>query len=146
MDLQVPEKKMSTTGGTEQGTVFVLDDPGAIVRKFRSAVTDSGRDILRRPDKPGISNLIEIVAAVRGVSPDAVEKEFAEAPGYAEFKQAVGEAVAEYLAPIRERYGRVRPDEPALEAILADGAAKARAIAAETVALARDRMGMGPPP
>jgi tryptophanyl-tRNA synthetase len=145
MDLQAPEKKMSTTGGTEQGTVFLLDEPAAIVRKFRAAVTDSGREILRRPDKAGISNLIEILAAVRGASPEAVEKEFADAAGYAAFKQAVGEAVAEYLAPVRERYGRIRPDERGLEATLADGAAKARAIASDTVALARDRMGVGPP-
>jgi len=145
MDLQAPEKKMSTTGGTEQGTVFVLDEPAAIVRKFRAAVTDSGREILRRPDKAGISNLIEILASVRGASQEAVEKEFADAAGYAAFKQAVGEAVAEYLAPVRERYGRIRPDERGLEATLADGAAKARAIASDTVALARDRMGVGPP-
>jgi tryptophanyl-tRNA synthetase len=145
MDLQAPEKKMSTTGGTEQGTVFVLDEPEVVIRKFRTAVTDSGREIVRRADKPGIANLIEILAAVRGVSPDAVEKEFAEAPGYASFKQAVGEAVADHLSPVRQRYERIRPDEPALEAILADGAAKARAIASETVALARDRMGVGPP-
>ena len=145
MDLQSPEGKMSTTGATDLGTVYVLDEPEAIIRKFRSAVTDSGRDIVRSPEKAGISNLIEILAAVRGESPEAVEKEFANASGYAEFKAAVGEAVAQYLAPVRERYREIRPDEQAFEAILAEGAEKARALASETVAVARARMGVGPP-
>jgi tryptophanyl-tRNA synthetase len=145
MDLQTPENKMSTTGATDLGTVYVLDEPEAIVRKFRSAVTDSGRDIVRGREKAGISNLIEILAAVRGESPEAVEKEFANASGYAEFKAQVGEAVAAYLAPVRERYGEIRADHRALEAILAEGAEKARAISSETVALARGRMGVGPP-
>ena len=145
MDLQSPEGKMSTTGATDLGTVYVLDEPEAIIRKFRSAVTDSGRDIVRSPEKAGISNLIEILAAVRGESPEAVEKEFANATGYAEFKAAVGEAVAQYLAPVRERYREIRPDQQAFEAILAEGAEKARALASETVAVARARMGVGPP-
>jgi len=144
MDLQIPEKKMSTTGGSELGTVFVLDGPEAVLRKFKSAVTDSGREIVRGPGKAGITNLIEILAAVRGVEPEAIEKEFADASGYAEFKRAVGEAVADYLAPVRDRYASIRPDERALEATLAAGAEKARAIASQTVALARERMGIGP--
>jgi len=145
MDLQAPEKKMSTTGGTEQGTVYVLDDPDVIRRKFKSAVTDSGREIARGPGKAGITNLIEILATVRGVVPESIEKEFAGAPGYAQFKEAVGEAVADYLTPIRERYAELRPDVRALEEILAAGAEKARAISSPTVARARDRMGVGPP-
>jgi len=144
MDLQIPEKKMSTTGGSELGTVFVPDEPEAVLRKFKSAVTDSGREIVRGPGKAGITNLIEILAAVRGVEPEAIEKEFADASGYAEFKRAVGEAVADYLAPVRDRYAAIRPDERALEATLAAGAEKARAIASQTVALARERMGIGP--
>lgn len=143
MDLQTPEKKMSTTGGTELGTVYVLDDPGAIRKKFRSAVTDSGKEIVRGPDKPGISNLIEILAAVRETAPEAVEKEYSGAGGYAGFKQVVGDAVVDYLAPVRERYRSIRPDHAALEAALAAGAARARTIASETVALARDRLGLG---
>jgi len=145
MDLQAPEKKMSTTGGTEQGTVYVLDEPDVIRRKFKSAVTDSGREIARAPGKAGITNLIEILATVRAMDPQAVEKEFAGASGYAAFKEAVGDAVAEYLAPMRERYARLRPDESTLESILASGANKARAISSQTVALARRRMGVGPP-
>jgi tryptophanyl-tRNA synthetase len=145
MDLQAPEKKMSTTGGTELGTVYVLEKPASVLRKFKSAVTDSGREIVRGPDKAGIANLIEILAAVRGTSADAVEKEFTDAPGYAAFKEAVGQAVAEYLAPVRERYDAFRPDQVGLERVLAEGAAKARSIASETVALARERIGVGAP-
>ena len=145
MDLQEPEKRMSTTASTEQGAVYILDDPDAMRRKFKSAVTDSGREIVRGPEKVGITNLIEIMSSVRGVAPDAVEKEFAGASGYAEFKRAVGEAVVESLAPVRERYEQVRSDPSAIEKTLSAGADKARAIASQTVAVARERMGIGPP-
>ncbi len=142
-DLQVPERKMSTTGGSEQGTVYVLDEPDAIRRKFRRAVTDSGTDIVRAPDKPGVSNLIEIYAAVRGVDPAAIEQELA-GSGYGQLKAVVGDAVAEWLTPVRERYAELRGDEAALEGQLAAGAEKARAIASGVVADVRDAMGVGP--
>jgi tryptophanyl-tRNA synthetase len=142
-DLQEPERKMSTTGGTEQGTVFVLDEPDVIRRKLKRAVADSGREVVRREDKPGISNLIEIMAVARGVSPEAVEREF-EGSGYGDFKAAVAEAVIDWLTPVRERYHEIRGDEAALEATLADGAAKARAIAGATLADVREAMGVGP--
>jgi tryptophanyl-tRNA synthetase len=145
MDLQSPEKRMSTTASTEQGAVFLLDEPEQVLRKFTSAVTDSGREIVRAPDKAGISNLIEIMAVARGITPEAVEKEYADAGGYAGFKQDVGEAVVEYLRPVRERYAQIRPDQAALEGTLALGADKARAISSPVVALARQRMGVGPP-
>lgn len=144
LDLQDPEKKMSTTGGSDQGTVFILDQPDAIARKFKSAVTDSGNEIRRAPTKRGISNLIEIMAVARGVTPEDVEGEYASDPGYARFKEDVGSVVTEYLRPIRERYELIRPDESHLESILGEGAAKARAIAAKTVGTAADRMGLGP--
>jgi tryptophanyl-tRNA synthetase len=143
MDLQQPERKMSTTGGSEQGTVLVLDEPDVIVKKFRSAVTDSGKEIVRAPDKAGISNLIDILAAVRGVDPDTVEREF-DGSGYGAFKQSVADAVVEYLAPVRERYEKIRADEDELEAILEVGAGKARAIAASTLADVRTALGVGP--
>jgi tryptophanyl-tRNA synthetase len=145
MDLQNPENKMSTTGGSEQGTVYVLDEPEAIVKKFKSAVTDSGREVRRGPDKAGITNLIDILASVKGIDQDQVEKEYAQAEGYAKFKEDVGNAVAEHLAPVRERYAEIRPDQDALERILSKGADKARAIASETLAQVRERMGVGPP-
>jgi tryptophanyl-tRNA synthetase len=142
-DLQEPDRKMSTTGGTEQGTVLVLDEPATVLRKFRRAVTDSGTEVVRAPDKAGISNLIEILSVVRGVPPEAVEAEF-DGQGYGAFKTAVGEEVAGYLAPTRERYAQLRSDEAALEATLAAGAEKARAIAAGTLADVRRAMGVGP--
>ncbi|MGZ5314092.1 MAG: tryptophan--tRNA ligase, partial [Solirubrobacterales bacterium] len=133
MDLQDPGSKMSTTGGTEAGTVLVLDDPKAVAKKIKSAVTDSGSEVKRGDGKEGIANLIDILAVARGSSPEEIEKEF-EGSGYGDFKGAVAEAVVEFLAPVRERYGELRPDEKALEQTLAAGAEKARAIASETLA------------
>jgi len=143
-DLQDPTRKMSTTGSSEQGTIYVLDEPDAIMRKFKRAVTDSGTDIVRAPDKPGISNLIELLAVIRGTSAEDAEREFADSR-YGDFKVAVGEAVVDYLAPVRERYHELRPDEPELERILAAGADRARGMAQETVADVREKMGVGPP-
>jgi tryptophanyl-tRNA synthetase len=144
MDLQEPQNKMSTTAPGEAGTIYVLDEPGAIRGKLGSAVTDSGREIVRSADKPGISNLIEILAVARGVDPTEIESEFAGA-GYGDFKKAVAEGAVQLLAPVQERYAELRPDEPRLEQILAAGAEKARAIAAPTVAAVRERMGIGAP-
>jgi tryptophanyl-tRNA synthetase len=143
MDLQEPERKMSTTGATEAGTVYVLDEPDAIRKKLGSAVTDSGREVARAPDKAGVSNLIEVLAVARGVGPADVEREF-DGAGYGDFKQAVAEGVVELLAPVRERYAELRPDQAALESVLAEGAEKARAIASVTLAEVRERMGIGP--
>jgi tryptophanyl-tRNA synthetase len=144
MDLQDPSKKMSTTGGAEQGTVYVLDEPRAIEKKLKSAVTDSGSEVRRGAEKPGLSNLIEILAAVRGLDPAAVEAEFADAR-YGEFKAAVALAVIDYLEPVRLRYEELRADEPALESILQSGASRARAVASETLADVREHMGLGGP-
>jgi tryptophanyl-tRNA synthetase len=144
MDLQRPESKMATTGGTEQGTVYVLDDPEVVEKKVKSAVTDSGTEIRRAPDKAGISNLIEILSVVRGADPAELEREF-DGSGYGDFKRAAAEAIVEYLAPVRQRYAELRPDGPGLERILASGAEKARAIAADTLADVRERMGVGRP-
>ena len=143
MDLQQPDRKMSTTSGTEQGTVYVLDDVATIEKKFKRAVTDSGEGVHRDPGKPGISNLIEILAAVTGRSFDDVEREHADSR-YGDFKLAVAHAVVERLTPVHERYEALRADEGALEAILAAGAAKARAIAGPVLRDVRRAMGVGP--
>ena len=143
MDLQDPSAKMATTGGTEQGTVYVLDEPDAVRKKVMSAVTDSGSDVARGPGKDGISNLIEVLAVVRGATPREVEREF-EGSGYGDFKRAVAEAVVDYLAPVRERYSELRGDQAELERVLADGAERARAIASETLSGVREAMGIGP--
>ncbi len=144
MDLQDPYSKMTTTGGTEQGTVYVVDEPDTVRKKVRSAVTDSGTEVRRGEGKEGIGNLIEVLSVVREVEPEQIEREF-DGSGYGDFKQAVADAVVEYLAPVRERYEELRPDERHLEYVLAQGAEKARAIASETLADVRDAMGVGPP-
>jgi tryptophanyl-tRNA synthetase len=144
MDLQTPEVKMSTTASSVEGTVYVLDEPAGIEKKFRRAVTDSGTEVRRGPDKPGVSNLIEILAAVRATTPERIEADFADAR-YGDLKAAVAAAVVDSLAPVRERYGELRSDEPALQAALAEGAERARAIASDTLADVRDVMGVGPP-
>jgi tryptophanyl-tRNA synthetase len=135
---------MSTTSGTEQGRVYVLDEPATILKKFKRAVTDSGAEVVRGPEKAGISNLIEIMASVRGVGPEEVEREFSGAR-YGDFKVAVGEAVVEWLTPVRERYHELRADEEAMERALAVGAEKAQAMASETLQDVRVAMGVGPP-
>jgi tryptophanyl-tRNA synthetase len=145
MDLQDPTRKMSTTGGSEQGTVYVLDEPPAIVKKLKGAVTDSGNEIVRSAEKPGVSNLIEILAVARGLTPEQVEADMRDARGYGDLKVAVADAVVEMLAPVRARYVELRANEDALETVLADGAARARAIASDTLADVRECMGVGPP-
>jgi tryptophanyl-tRNA synthetase len=140
MDLQDPERKMSTSGSTPQGTVYVLDEPKAVLKKFRSAVTDSGGEVRRAADKPGVSNLIEILAAVSAQTPEQIERDF-DGSGYGAFKTAVADAVSAYLAPVRERYEELRADEAELERSFAVGAEKARAIASETLSDVREAMG-----
>ena len=140
MDLQEPTRKMSTTGGTEQGTVLLLDEPDTLRKKFKSAVTDSGREVRRGEDKPGVTNLIDIMSVATGVDPEEIERRFADA-GYGDFKQAVGEAVVELLTPIQERYAELRADEDELLRLLAYGAEKARAASAPTIEAMYDRMG-----
>jgi tryptophanyl-tRNA synthetase len=144
MDLQEPDRKMSTTGGTPQGTVGLLDPPDTVRRKVRSAVTDSGNAIRRGEDKPGITNLIDMMAVASGSTPDEIEARY-DGTGYGKFKEDVAEAVVTLLDPIRLRYGEVRSNPTVLRAILAEGAAKAELIAAETLAAAYERVGFVAP-
>jgi tryptophanyl-tRNA synthetase len=144
MDLQEPSKKMSTTAESDAGVIRVLDPPETVAKKIKSAVTDSGSDVVRAPDKPGVTNLIDILAVVRGVGPEEIESEF-NGSGYGQFKQAVADAVVDYLAPVRERYRELRADEQYLLQTLDTGAEKAHAIAHPIVDTARDRMGVGRP-
>lgn len=144
MDVKDPTSKMSTTSENPAGTIYVLDEPDQIAKKIKSATTDSGSEIVRAPDKPGISNLIEILAFTSGVTMDQIEADFS-GSRYGDLKLAVAESVIEYLRPVQEKYAELRPDEDALERVLADGAAKARAISGPIVAEARGRMGLGRP-
>jgi tryptophanyl-tRNA synthetase len=140
-NLQEPERLMSTSAGAVQGVVRLIDDPDTIRRKFKTAVTDSGRDVRHDPaEKPGISNLIEILAVATGESIPAIESRF-EGQGYGAFKDAVGEAVVELVAPLQERYGELRADEGELRRLLATGAEKAAAASAPTLERMYERMG-----
>jgi tryptophanyl-tRNA synthetase len=141
MDLQEPTKKMSTTGGTPQGTVGVLDPPDTIRKKFRSAVTDSGSDVRHDPDaKAGISNLIEILSIMSGDEIPAIEARY-DGGGYGDFKSDVAEAVVSVLDPIRARYEELRGDETELRRLLEQGAAKAREVSMPTLEQMYERMG-----
>src|SRR5512132_1189878 len=140
MDLQDPTKKMSTTGGTPQGTVRLLDDPDTLRKKFRSAVTDSGRDVRRGDDKAGITNLIEILSVATGKSPEDIEAEY-DGSGYGTFKEDVGEAVVALVVPVQERYAQLRADETELRRLLQLGAEKARNASAPTLGTMYERMG-----
>ena len=140
MSLSEPEKKMSKSSPNENSYILVMDKPDDIMRKFKRAVTDSEGSIRRAPDKPGVSNLIDIYAAVTGTTPEAVENEFA-GKGYGVFKPAVGEAVVEALRPIREETERLLNDKAALEALYRQGAEKAQAIAYKTLRKVHKKVG-----
>jgi len=141
MDLQEPDRKMSTTGGTAQGTVGVLDPPETIRKKFKSAVTDSGTDVHHDPEeKAGVSNLIEIMAIATGQEIPEIEARF-DGGGYGAFKQEVGEAVVALFDPIRQRYEELRSDPAELERLLGVGAEKASAVSMPTLEQMYERMG-----
>jgi tryptophanyl-tRNA synthetase len=141
MDLQEPSNKMSTTGGTAQGTVLVLDPPDVIRKKFKTAVTDSGRDVRYAPEeKPGVSNLIEILSVATGTPIPQVESSY-DGRGYGDLKTDVGEAVVELFRPMQERYVELRADEGELRRLLVVGAEKARETSAPTLADMYERMG-----
>jgi len=140
MDLQEPTKKMSTTGATAQGTVQMLDEPAAIRKKIKSAVTDSGSEVRRGEGKEGIENLISIMAVATGQQPDAIESRY-DGAGYGDFKSDVAESVVELLAPIQARYHELRSDPAELQRLLKVGAEKAHAVSAPTLALMYERMG-----
>ena len=141
MDLQEPTKKMSTTGGTEAGTVLVLDPPDVIRKKFKTAVTDSSREIRYAPDeKPGVSNLIEILSVATGTPIPEVESSY-DGRGYGDLKGDVGEAVVELFAPMQAKYAELRADEAELRRRLKIGAEKARDTSAPTLDRMYERMG-----
>jgi len=139
-NLQEPERLMSTTRGAPQGVVRLVDPPDVVRKKFKTAVTDSGREVRHDADKPGISNLIEIMSVATGEPFDAIEARY-DGQGYGTFKADVGEAVVSLLAPIQERYGTLRADEGELRSLLARGADKARTASAPTLEQMYERMG-----
>jgi tryptophanyl-tRNA synthetase len=142
MDLQDPTSKMSTSAPiSAQGVVRMLDEPDVIRKKFKSAVTDSGRDVRHDPEaKPGVSNLIEIMSVATGETFAEIESRY-DGQGYGRFKEDVGDAVVDLLQPIQRRYAELRGDEPELRRMLELGAEKARADSAPTLAAMYERMG-----
>ena len=143
MSLSEPEKKMSKSSPNENSFDLVMDKPEAIMRKFKRAITDSEGGIYRSPEKPGVTNLIEIYSAVTGMTPEAVENEF-NGKGYGVFKPAVGEAVVEALRPIREETERLLGDKGYLETLYRQGAEKAAALANRTLRKVHKKVGFAP--
>lgn len=144
MDLQDPTAKMSKSAASTKGLINLLDAPDVIAKKFRSAQTDSGREVaFDRDDKPGISNLLEIMAAATDRTIDDLVDEYADG-GYGTLKMAVAEAVVEMLAPLQERHAELAADPGEMARILADGADKARAVSGPVLARAKDAMGFLP--
>jgi tryptophanyl-tRNA synthetase len=140
-NLQEPERLMSTTRGAAQGVVRIADEPDEIRRKFKTAVTDSGSEVRHDPDeKPGISNLLEIMSVATGDAIPDLESRY-DGGGYGRFKEDVAEAVVELFAPIQERYAELRADEGELRSLLARGAEKAREASAPTLERMYERMG-----
>jgi tryptophanyl-tRNA synthetase len=141
MDLQEPTKKMSTTLSSEQGAVYLTDTADQIRKKFKSAVTDSEREIRYDPEaKPGVSNLLEIMSVATGRGIEELERSF-DGAGYGDLKTAVGESVVELLTPVRETFEALRADERELQRLLGIGADKARRAAEPTLEAIYDRMG-----
>ncbi|HVD25557.1 MAG TPA: tryptophan--tRNA ligase [Gaiellaceae bacterium] len=140
MDLQEPERKMSTTLGTPQGTLDLLDPPQVLTKKVKSAVTDSGREVRRGPGKEGIENLIDIMSVATGETREEIEGRY-DGAGYGQFKSDVADAVVGLVQPIQERYRQLRGDEPELLRLLGIGADKAREASAPTLAQMYERMG-----
>ena len=140
-NLQEPERLMSTTRGAPQGVVRLIDPPDVVRKKFKTAVTDSGTDVRHVPDeKPGISNLIEIMSVATGDPIAEIEARY-DGSGYGRFKDEVAEAVVALFGPIQQRYGELRADEPQLRALLARGAEKASEASAPTLEQMYERMG-----
>jgi tryptophanyl-tRNA synthetase len=140
-NLQEPERLMSTTRGAPQGVVRVLDPPDVVRKKFKTAVTDSGSEVRFAPDdKPGISNLLEIMSVATGDGISELEARY-DGGGYGRFKDDVAAAVVELFTPVRARYEELRGDEPQLKTLLARGAEKARESSAPTLETMYERMG-----
>jgi len=142
-DLQEPTAKMSKSSNTDAGIVYLLDEPAAILKKFKRAVTDSDGEVrFDRAEKPGVSNLIEILAACTGRTPQKVAAEYTQ---YGPLKADTGEAVVEILSPIQHRYHELMGDKAELSRLLRTGAEKARAVASTTLERTYNNIGLLPP-
>lgn len=142
MGLDTPNAKMSKSTDSQFHAVAILDEPDVIMKKFKRAVTDSHSEIKFSDDteRAGVNNLLSIYQAFTNQSKEAVENEFA-GKGYGDLKKRVAEAVIEGLRPVRERYHELTGDAQYIDQVLAQGADKARSVADQTLALAKERMG-----
>jgi tryptophanyl-tRNA synthetase len=144
MDLQAPDRKMSKSIDSPQGTVLVLDDPADIERKFKRAVTDSEAEVRYDPEaKPGVSNLLTILAAATDDDPVTLAGKYTQ---YGPLKTDAAEAVIELLRPLQRRFAELAADPDGTRAILAAGAAKAGRTARAKMDRVRDRLGLLPLP
>jgi tryptophanyl-tRNA synthetase len=143
-DLQTPVAKMSKSAAADAGILWMLDDPKAITKKIRSAVTDTGREVVYdRETKPGVANLLSILSAFRAVPIPQLEAEY-QGRGYGDFKRDVAEVVVETFAPIRARTRELQADPAELDRILARSAERAAGIADTKMAAVRERVGLFP--
>ena len=143
MSLADPTKKMSKSDENVKATIFLLDPPETIIKKFKSAVTDSEAEVVYREGKDGINNLMSIYSSVTGKSFEEIQNDFA-GKGYGDFKLAVGEAVADELRPIQEEYNRLMNDKAYLEACYKEGAEKALMISQRTLDKVYKKIGFLP--
>ena len=141
MSLQEPTAKMSKSDTNPNATISILDEENVIIKKFKRAVTDSETEVVFREGKDGINNLMTIYSAVTGKSLEDITAEFA-GKGYGDFKAAVGEAVAEELRPVRERYKELMEDKAELERLMKQGAELATKISSRTLTKARKKVGL----
>ncbi|MDQ3878583.1 MAG: tryptophan--tRNA ligase [Actinomycetota bacterium] len=142
MSLDNATQKMSKSAGRPLASVQLIDPPDAIVKKVKSAVTDSGREVVAAPDKPEITNLLTLMALAADRAVPEIEGEF-HGKGYGEFKQALADVLVERLRPIRERYESLMADRIELERLVAHGAHEAAAVADETLEVVRGKVGLG---
>lgn len=141
MDLQQIDAKMSKSAQSPQGTIDLADDEKVTARKIMRAVTDSGSEVRAAPDKPGVTNLLDLLAAVTGSSVDDLERRY-DGQGYGVFKREVAEAVNGLLRPVRQRYAELTADPGAVAEILHKGADQARDTAVATMQTVRARVGL----
>ena len=141
MALDEPTQKMSKSSPTPAGYIALLDEPDTVRRKIRRAVTDSGTEIAASPDKPAITNLLGIYAALAGKNIPELEDQY-RGKGYGDFKRDLAEVVVEALSPIRERALELLDDPRELDEILEGGAERARKVAFSTLQSAQAKMGL----
>lgn len=140
MSLQDPSKKMSKSDENPNASIYLMDDPDTIIRKFKRAVTDSGSEVRYSEDKPGVSNLIDIYRATTGKSVVEVEKEF-DGKGYGDFKLAVGESVVDVLKPLQERVAELSKDKTYIDSIIKNNAERANYVATKTLRKVQKKVG-----